>query len=88
MLGCHLAAGREVRSDCCYAARDQLLMTLAVCLGLHLALTELRLATTAFFRAYPNAKVSTLDGFGDEEMEQVIFFLMFPKGKRCLIQAS
>jgi cytochrome P450 len=59
-----------------------------VCIGLHLALMEMRLAVAGFFRAFPNAKISARDGFNDEEMEQVIFFLMFPKGKRCMIQAS
>jgi hypothetical protein len=49
---------------------------------------ELRIATAAFFRTYPNAKVSSLDGFGDNDMEQVIYFLMYPRGKRCLIEAS
>jgi hypothetical protein len=59
-----------------------------VCIGLHLAQMELRIATAAFFRTYPNAKVSSLDGFGDNDMEQVIYFLMYPRGKRCLIEAS
>jgi cytochrome P450 len=65
-----------------------LLTILSVCIGLHLAQMELRIATARFFRAYPNAQISTLDEFGDEDMEQVIYFLMFPKNKRCLIQAS
>ena len=59
-----------------------------VCIGLHLAQMELRIATTKFFLAYPNAKVSTLQGFTDEDMDQVIYFLMYPKNKRCLIQGS
>jgi cytochrome P450 len=59
-----------------------------VCIGLHLAQVELRVATAAFFRKYPNAKVSTLDGFTDDDMEQIVYFLMYPKNKRCLIQAS
>jgi len=59
-----------------------------VCIGLHLAQMELRIATAKFFLAYPNAKVSTLQGFTDEEMDQVIYFLMYPKNKRCLIQGS
>ncbi|KAF1942105.1 cytochrome protein [Clathrospora elynae] len=57
------------------------------CIGMHLARMELRIATAKFFRAYPNAKLSTLDGFCDEDMEQIIFFLIYPKNKRCLIQA-
>lgn len=59
-----------------------------VCLGLHLARMELRLAAASFFRAFPNAKVSTLENMSDTDMEQVIYFLMSPKGKRCLIQSS
>ncbi|KAJ4345353.1 uncharacterized protein N0V89_011483 [Didymosphaeria variabile] len=58
-----------------------------ICIGLHLAQLELRIATAKFFRAFPNAKVSRLDGFNNDDMEQVIYFLMYPKGKRCLIQA-
>jgi cytochrome P450 len=61
---------------------------MTVCIGLHLALVELRIATAKFFRAYPNARVSNLHGFTDDDMEQVIFFLMYPKNKRCLIQAN
>jgi hypothetical protein len=49
---------------------------------------ELRIATAEFFRTYPDAQVSTSEGFSDEDMEQVIYFLMYPKKKRCLIQAS
>ncbi|KAH7137938.1 cytochrome protein [Dendryphion nanum] len=59
-----------------------------ICIGLHLAQIEIRAAAAKFFRAFPNAKVSALDGFSDNEMEQVIYFLMYPKGKRCLIQMS
>ncbi|KAF2712854.1 cytochrome protein [Pleomassaria siparia CBS 279.74] len=58
------------------------------CIGVHLAYMELRFATARFFRAFPNANISSLEGFSDEDMEQVIYFLMFPKNKRCLIQAS
>ncbi|CAJ2512514.1 Uu.00g055290.m01.CDS01 [Anthostomella pinea] len=56
------------------------------CLGLHLALMELRLATTRFFRAFPNATVSGLDGMSDADMEAELYFLIIPKGHRCLIQ--
>ncbi|KAF2728037.1 cytochrome P450, partial [Polyplosphaeria fusca] len=58
----------------------------AVCLGNHLAEMELRKSVTKFFRSYPNARVS--EGFCDDDMEQMIFFLMFPKKKRCLIELS
>ncbi|OGM46593.1 cytochrome P450 [Aspergillus bombycis] len=56
------------------------------CIGLHLAKVELRLATGYFFRYFPNAKVSSKYDFNDNDMEQMLFFLMFPKGKRCLVE--
>lgn len=61
---------------------------LLVCLGLHLARLELRLASARFFRAFPNAKVSALEGMCDGDMEQITYFLAPPKGKRCLIECS
>ena len=64
------------------------LTIVTVCIGLHLAQMELRIAASKFFRAFPNAEVSTLEGFSNNDMEQVIYFLMYPKNKRCLIQAS
>jgi cytochrome P450 len=62
--------------------------SIAACIGLNLAKMEIRHATAKFFRTFPSAKVSALEGFKDEDMEQVIYFLMEPKGNRCLIQAS
>ncbi|RYO94883.1 hypothetical protein DL766_004673 [Monosporascus sp. MC13-8B] len=59
-----------------------------VCLGLHLAYIELRLATARFFRTFPNATVSSIEGMSDEDMKQDLYFIMSPKGHRCLIQAS
>ncbi|KAI1758847.1 putative cytochrome P450 [Hypoxylon sp. FL1150] len=56
-----------------------------VCLGLHLAKMELRLATALFFTRFPNAKPSQKEGFCDEDMEADMYFLMSPKKKRCLI---
>lgn len=58
-----------------------------VCIGLHLARMELRLTTAHFFRTFPNARVSTLEGFCDDDMEPAMFFLLTPKKKRCLIEA-
>jgi hypothetical protein len=49
---------------------------------------ELRIATAQFFRAYPQAHPSKMDGFRDDEMTQKIYFLMFPKNKRCLMETS
>ncbi|KAF2734672.1 cytochrome protein [Polyplosphaeria fusca] len=58
------------------------------CIGIHLAQMELRKSAAAFFRAFPNARVSLREGFCDDDMEQVIYLLMFPKKKRCLIELS
>ncbi|KAF5857935.1 hypothetical protein ETB97_005125 [Aspergillus alliaceus] len=57
------------------------------CIGMHLARAELRLATARFFRMFPKAVVSTEEGMGADDMDQVAYFLMSPKGKRCLVQA-
>ncbi|KAI2616232.1 putative cytochrome P450 [Hypoxylon sp. NC1633] len=58
-----------------------------ICMGLHLAKMEMRLATARFFRRFPNARVSEMDGFTDADMEAEMYFLMAPRGKRCLINA-
>ncbi|KAI0834222.1 cytochrome P450 [Hypoxylon sp. FL0890] len=58
-----------------------------ICLGLHLARMELRLATARFFTRFPNAKLSHQDGFCDEDMEPLLYFLAAPKNQRCLIEA-
>lgn len=58
----------------------------AVCLGIHLAGMELRLATALFFRAFPLARVSTREGMCDDDMEMASFFLMVPRGHRCLVE--
>ncbi|KAL5339825.1 cytochrome P450 [Aspergillus crustosus] len=58
-----------------------------VCIGLHLARMELRLATVFFFRAFPSAKVSRKEGMSAEDMKMKSFFLMAPNGHRCLIEA-
>ncbi|GAB1315575.1 hypothetical protein MFIFM68171_05785 [Madurella fahalii] len=58
-----------------------------ICIGLHLARMELRLAAAQFFRAFPDAKISGLEGMSDEDMEQKIYFLSMPKGRRCLIES-
>jgi hypothetical protein len=43
--------------------------------------------TANFSRAFLEAKVSTLERFSDDDMEQVIYLLMYPKNKQYLIQA-
>ncbi|KAI0131911.1 cytochrome P450 [Xylariales sp. AK1849] len=59
-----------------------------ICLGLHLARMELRLAAALFFHTFPNATVSVLEGFSDEDMDPKMFFLLSPKNNRCLIEVS
>jgi cytochrome P450 len=56
-----------------------------VCIGKHLARMELRLATARFFRAFPNSTVSSLEGMSDDDMVPEVYFLLKPKGGRCLI---
>ncbi|KAI3397291.1 hypothetical protein diail_11023 [Diaporthe ilicicola] len=55
------------------------------CLGRHLARIELRLMAARFFRNFPNATVSELEGMCDKDMEPALHFLMVPSGHRCLI---
>jgi len=57
-----------------------------VCIGMHLARIELRLATALFFRRFPEARVSTKEGMNDDDMIMKCFFLMAPSGHRCLIE--
>ncbi|KAJ6788177.1 hypothetical protein PWT90_05183 [Aphanocladium album] len=59
-----------------------------VCMGQHLAQTELRMATARFFLAFPNARVSTREGMSDDDMIQTSYFIMSPKGHRCLIEVD
>lgn len=56
-----------------------------ICIGMHLAKIELRLGVARFFKAFPNAKVSTLEGMTEEDMTPGLFFLSAPQGHRCLI---
>lgn len=65
-------------------ANQALLQT--VCLGIHLARMELRLATAHFFRAFPHARVSTREGMSDADMEMECGFLSSVKGHRCLVE--
>ncbi|EYE97982.1 cytochrome P450 [Aspergillus ruber CBS 135680] len=57
-----------------------------ICIGIHLARMELRLATALFFRTFPQAHVSTKEGMAHEDMEMESYFLMSPKGHRCLVE--
>ncbi|KAF8859444.1 cytochrome P450 monooxygenase [Acephala macrosclerotiorum] len=54
-----------------------------ICLGIHLARTELRLATALFFRECVGARLA--GSTTDESMEMENFFLIQPKAHRCEI---
>ncbi|KAK9418007.1 hypothetical protein SUNI508_08436 [Seiridium unicorne] len=57
-----------------------------VCIGMHLARLELGLATALFFKRFPNAQISALEGMAEADMVPNMFFLLSPKGKRCLVE--
>ncbi|KAJ6437577.1 hypothetical protein O9K51_09783 [Purpureocillium lavendulum] len=54
--------------------------------GQHLARIELRLATARFFLAFPEVRMSSLEGMCDDDMEPVVQLFLTPKGKRCLLE--
>lgn len=54
-----------------------------ICIGIHLAKMELRLAAAKFFRECPGARLAP--STTDECMEMVNFFLISPKGRKCEI---
>ncbi|KAM7216531.1 Cytochrome P450 [Rhypophila decipiens] len=56
-----------------------------ICIGMHLAKTEIRLTTALFFRTFPKATVSTAEGMSDKDMEIHDHFLLALKGGRCHI---
>lgn len=55
---------------------------------MHLARMELRLATALFFRTFPTAQLSTKEDMTEDDMTMKAFFLMAPKGHRCLIDVE
>ncbi|KAL5333391.1 cytochrome P450 [Aspergillus crustosus] len=56
------------------------------CIGVYLARMELRLALALFFKSFPKAKLSTKAGMLEQELEMKIYFLVSPKGHRCLME--
>lgn len=85
MLLCHSEEVRAVRHGPTKLGIPFLTLFL-VCIGIHLARMELRLATALFFRTFPQAHLSTKEGMSNEDMEMKSFFLMSPKGHRCLVE--
>ncbi|KAI8944033.1 cytochrome P450 [Xylaria longipes] len=59
-----------------------------ICIGMHLAYIELRMGIAYFFQAFPNARVSTLEGMSDNDMVPALHFLASPRSNRCLIEVS
>lgn len=59
-----------------------------MCIGQHLARIELRLATARFFLAFPDVRMSSLEGMCDDDMEPVVQLFLTPKGKRCLLEVK
>ncbi|KAI1744896.1 cytochrome P450 [Xylaria scruposa] len=59
-----------------------------ICIGMHLAYIELRMGLAYFFRAYPNARVSKLEGMSDDDMIPAMHFISSPRSHRCLIELS
>ncbi|KAK1566085.1 cytochrome P450 [Colletotrichum navitas] len=55
------------------------------CLGRHLGRIELHLITARFFRTFPKATISDIEGMSDKDMKPALYFLMVPSGHRCLI---
>lgn len=55
---------------------------------MHLAYMELRHGAAKFFLKFPHAVVSRKEGMDEEEMVPDIFFLLGPKGHRCLIESE
>jgi hypothetical protein len=49
---------------------------------------ELRHGAAKFFLKFPRAVLSNKEGMGEEEMVPAIFFLLGPKGHRCLIEGE
>lgn len=46
------------------------------------------MGAAAFFRTFPNARVSTREGMSDLDMAQTSYFILSPKGHRCLVDVD
>lgn len=51
-----------------------------------LARMQMRLAAALFFRTFPHAMISDEEGMADGDMEPKMYFLVAPRGHRCLVQ--
>ena len=52
-----------------------------ICIGMHLARHEMRMATAKFFQRFPNAQVLE----SEDDMDQLAYFVTAPKAQRCLV---
>lgn len=58
-----------------------------VCIGMHFAQLELRHALANFYRTFTKGvKMAYVDGFTEDDMLPMGFFLSPPKGHRCLVE--
>lgn len=57
------------------------------CIGLHLAMIEIRLAVSTFYRQFPTVRMSSKEGMSEKDMEPETYFLYTPAGARCLVEA-
>lgn len=55
-----------------------------ICIGMHLARDEMRMAIALFFRRFPRARTLT----SDEDMDFKSYFLISPKTKKCMVVGS
>lgn len=76
----------EVSLD--YAVATVNILTLGlVCIGSHFAELELRHALTNFYRTFEDGvKMSSVEGFSEDDMTPKSYFLSPPKGTRCLVE--
>lgn len=48
---------------------------------------QLRLAAARFFKTFPRAVHTSLEGMTDDDMELEAYLISNPRGMRCLIEA-
>ena len=83
--------GGGSRGKICFFAKVSALVWLtfvcvAVCIGQHLAMMELRHTLAAFYRRFDRGMTPAVDcGFTISDMEPKSYFLTAPQGKRCLL---
>ncbi|TGJ78977.1 hypothetical protein E0Z10_g9784 [Xylaria hypoxylon] len=59
-----------------------------ICIGMHLAYIELRMGLAYFFRTFPKSRVSSLEGMGDNDMKEALYFISSPQNHRCIIETA